>query len=213
MNPLSSDEAAAYWDSRHRRESDLRSGGDITYDENANRLFYLLRLGLLIEITGSYASTVAPLFILDAGCGKGWFSRQLASIGHIVDGIDISESALASARALGGGPHYFCSPLEEWRSPWLYDVVVSIDVLFHILDDLQWRRAVENLASLVRFGGTLIVSDWGDHGEHLFTSYQRVRGPDIYRLVLESLGMRYSGWRPYRFRSNPIGFHVFNRVA
>jgi SAM-dependent methyltransferase len=210
---LSPDENALYWDTRHRREGDLRSGGDISYDEATNRMFYTLRLAMLLDIIGHRSDPVAPLFMLDAGCGKGWFSRELAGFGHQVDGIDGSEAAIELCRERGGGPVFHRSTLSAWRSPWLYDVVASVDVLFHILDDDEWTRTVQNLASLVRLGGRLIVADWGADGERVYGNYQVVRGRQRYLPLARRCGMRFDGWRPYGFRNSPIGFYVFARTC
>lgn len=211
MTLLDAEENAAYWDRRHRTESALRSGGDMSYDEAANRMFYVLRLGLLLDVVGHHADPVAPLRILDAGCGKGWFSRELARFGHDVDGIDASPSAVATARAEGGPARYRESTLAGWRSPDLYDVVVAVDVLFHVLDEAEWERSLLNLAGLVRLHGRLVVSDWGGPGDRAFGDYQVVRAPRRYVDLLDAHGLRHEGWRPYGFRRNPMGFHVFTR--
>jgi SAM-dependent methyltransferase len=213
MELLSAEEAARYWNTRHQRRGALRSGGDITYGETTNQMFYVLRLAILLDVIGHHNSHVAPLFVLDAGCGKGWFSRELAKFGHRVDGIDGSPSALEECRQLGGGPRYLQSSLADWRSPWLYDVVVSVDVVFHILDDGEWERSVRNLASLVRLGGLLIIADWGADGDHVYGSYQVVRGRSRYLPLMAECGMRFDGWRPYGFRGSPIGFYVFTRTG
>jgi 2-polyprenyl-3-methyl-5-hydroxy-6-metoxy-1,4-benzoquinol methylase len=213
MDLLSTEEVAEYWDTRHRQRSDLRSGGDLSFSEATNQMFYMLRLGLLLDLIGHHNSAVAPLFLLDAGCGKGWFSRELAKFGHQVDGVDGSASALEQCRRKGGGPRYFQSALADWRSPWLYDVVASIDVVFHIVDDAEWERSMRNLASLVRLGGLLIVSDWGEQGDHVYGSYQVVRGRSRYESLLTGCGMAFREWRPYAFRGSPIGFYVFTRVG
>ena len=212
MALLSSDENAAYWETRHRREGDLRSGGHVSYDEATNQMFYTRRLSMLLEFIGNQSDPEAPLYLLDAGCGKGWFSRELASFGHQVDGIDGSANAIDLCKERGGGPSYFRSTLSAWRSPWLYDVVASIDVLFHILDDDEWERTVKNLASLVRLGGRLIVSDWGQDGDRVYGNYQVVRGRQKYLPLLAERGLRFDGWHPFSFRGSPIGFYVFTRT-
>jgi SAM-dependent methyltransferase len=209
---LSFADNAAYWETRHQQEGDLRSGGHVSYDEATNRMFYLRRLSMLLELIGQHCDPVAPLFVLDAGCGKGWFSRELAAVGHQVDGIDASDTALAHCRALGGGPHFHRSTLSSWRSPWLYDVAVCVDVLFHVLDDDEWERSVRNLASLVRLGGRLIVADWGEEHDQVYGNYQVVRGRQRYLPLMDRCGMRFDGWHPYRFRGSPIGFYAFTRT-
>jgi len=210
---LSAGEAAVYWNTRHRKESDMRSGGDKTFDEGTNHMFYILRLSLLLNIIGHHASNAAPLFLLDAGCGKGWFSRELARFGHIVDGIDASEHAVKFCQDKGGGPRYFQSSLADWQSPWLYDAVVSVDVLFHILDDAEWERSMRNLAGLVRMSGRLVVADWFQDHDHAYTNYQIVRGRDRYLQLMADCGMRFDGWRPYQFHGSPLGFYVFKRTG
>lgn len=210
---LSADEAAAYWDARHRREGDLRSGGHVSYDDAANQMFYVRRLSLILEAIGHHGDAVAPLFLLDAGCGKGWFSRELVRFGHQVDGIDASEHAIDRSRHIGGGPRFFQSPLAEWRSPWLYDAVLSVDVMFHILDHSEWEQSLRNLASLVRIRGRLLVSDWGERGDRVYGDYQVVRGRDRYIPLMRQCGMRLNSWEPYNFRHSPIGFYVFTRTS
>jgi 2-polyprenyl-3-methyl-5-hydroxy-6-metoxy-1,4-benzoquinol methylase len=211
MTLLTGAEASTYWNERHQRESDLRSGGDITFDEATNRIFYMRRLGMLLDIIGMQTNPVAPLYLLDAGCGKGWFSRELARFGHQVDGIDGSEAAIAMCREIGGGPQFHQSSLSGWRVNWLYDVVFSVDVLFHILDDAEWERSVRNLASLVRLNGKLIIGDWGADGDRVHGNYQVVRGRRRYLPLLRDCGLRFDDWQPYRFRHSAIGLYTFTR--
>ncbi|WP_328442046.1 methyltransferase domain-containing protein [Streptomyces sp. NBC_00444] len=201
-----------YWDSRHREHDDLTSGGHIGLDHAGNEIFYARRLGTLLTLIGDLASQRAPLFVLDAGCGKGHFARALARCGHRVDAFDVSEEAVTHARADGGGPRYAVSSLADWRSPWPYDVVLCVDVLFHVLDDTEWSAGLRNLASLVRLTGRLIVTD-EDGGERSPRGDYIVHRPTAaYRAELEPLGLRHTLFEPYDFRENEVGFHVFTRT-
>lgn len=211
MTLLTNAEASEYWNERHQREGDLRSGGDITFDEATNHMFYIRRLAMLMDRVGLHSNPVAPLYLLDAGCGKGWFSRELARFGHKVDGIDGSAAAIEHCRQLGGGPEFHRSTLSGWRSPHLYDVVLSVDVLFHILDDDEWERSVRNLASLVRLGGKLLIADWGKDGDQISGNYLVVRGRNRYLPLLDACGFRFDGWEPYSFRGSNIGLYTFTR--
>ncbi|MFJ3231755.1 class I SAM-dependent methyltransferase [Streptomyces sp. NPDC086787] len=202
----------AYWDTRHREHDDLASGGHIGLDRAGNELFYTLRTGQLLSLVGDLTSPAAPLFTLDAGCGKGHFARALARCGHRVDAFDTSGAAIARARAEGGGPRYAEARLDTWRSPWPYDVVICVDVLFHVLDDPTWAAALRNLASLVRITGRLVLTDEDNPGRRALGDYILHRPTAAYRDELEPLGLRHTEFRPYGFRENRVGFHVFTRT-
>jgi len=211
---LGVEEAIAFWDDRHLNQGELLSGGDLTYDHASNEAFYALRLGRLLDIIGASASAVSPLRVLDAGCGKGWFTRALTRCGHRVDGIDSSEAAIHECRSLAvGNDRYEACRLNAWAPTYLYDSVVAVDVLFHIMDDRVWRASVVNLAALVRLGGLLVVTDHDDDADHEWGEYQVTRSRQRYLDVVPPLGFSYLGFRPYRFRDNAAGFHVFRRIA
>src|SRR5689334_18242234 len=87
---LAQPEVLTYWDSRHKAQGELRSGGDLGYDHPNNEIFYALRVGRLIDAVGDIGEPLGPLRVLDAGCGKGYFARSMGRFGHVVDGIDAS---------------------------------------------------------------------------------------------------------------------------
>jgi 2-polyprenyl-3-methyl-5-hydroxy-6-metoxy-1,4-benzoquinol methylase len=210
---LSREEALAYWDARHLRQSALRSGGDVGLDDASNEAFYAVRLGRLLElITGAVEPSRAQ-YLLDAGCGKGWFSRALTRCGYDVAGIDTSENAIEFARLAGGGPHYEVATLSSWSGDLFFDVVASIDVLFHILDDDEWEASLLNLACFTRLGGWLIVSDEDGDERSRLGNYIVHRTRHEYCAALGDRAFRHVGFLPYRFRHNRVGLHAFTRVA
>jgi 2-polyprenyl-3-methyl-5-hydroxy-6-metoxy-1,4-benzoquinol methylase len=210
---LTQDEVVAYWDGRHRQHGCLRSGGHIGYDEATNEILYAVRLGRLLELIGFATSQTEPLDVLDAGCGTGYFARGLARCGHRVDAIDASEHAIASCREAGGGPRYAVSTLAGWTNPYPYDAVFAVDVLFHVTADEVWRASVRNLASLVRLGGRLLVTDWNVTGRRVFSNYQLARSADAYVAVTAACGLAYLGFHRDGFRDSPVGFHLFGRTG
>ncbi len=211
---MNSDETTAYWNERHRQFSPLSSGGVVGIDAAANEILYAMRLGRLLDLVGDASEVRAPLRVLDAGCGKGWFARAMARFGHRVDGIDVSEAAIEECRAQAGGrDDYAVCALSDWRPPYLYDIVYSVDVLFHVMDDDAWAESVRNLASLVRLGGRLILSDHGNEYDRTWSTYQQTRGLPRYRALVQPLGYGSDHFVSYGFRNTPVGFLVFDRVS
>lgn len=212
--PFSAREARAYWDRRHAEADDLASGGHISLSRAENAMLYAVRVARLLEVLGTRSEPASPLRVLDAGCGRGHFSRAMASFGHRVDGIDTSEVAIAACRSEASpSESYAVSALRDWSPPVLYDVVVSIDVLYHLMDDDEWEESVRHLASLVRLGGRLGLVDHEADVDRTWSHYQRTRAAGRYRAVLEDCGMRVDRFVPNDFRSDPSGMHVAVRVA
>lgn len=100
---------------------------------------------------------------LDAGCGDGRFLAALPARGALperVVGVDIADSILATARrataAAGFEPELLRANLE--RLPLRdaeFDLVVSIQVLEHLLDP---AAGIRELARVLHPGGTLLLS-------------------------------------------------------
>ena len=213
--PLRSEQSIEFWDERHQRLAHSFAGGDLSYDDMGNVAFNALRVGRLLDVLGTLAEPAAPLRLLDAGCGTGWVTRVLASFGHQVDGIDSSETAVAACRTQAradGRDCYALSRLDTWAPAYLYDAVVSVDVLFHIMEDPVWEASVVNLASLVRSGGCLVIADHDMAEDHLWGDYQLSRARRRYVDLLAAEGFVHRRFVPYEFRHNNAGFHVFDRT-
>ncbi|MGE0616346.1 MAG: bifunctional 2-polyprenyl-6-hydroxyphenol methylase/3-demethylubiquinol 3-O-methyltransferase UbiG, partial [Bacteriovoracia bacterium] len=91
--------------------------------------------------------------VLDLGCGAGFLTNYLATQGHEVTGLDLSESSLAVARAHDGTQRVSYVQGDICRAPFpdaSFDVVCAMDVLEHIEDP---RAMIRGAARLLRPGG------------------------------------------------------------
>lgn len=209
---LTSDQVHSFWDRRHTTASALRSGGDIGLSDQDNVIFYYIRLGLLLQALAGLAPLPRYATVLDAGCGKGWFSRKLAEAGYHVHGVDASPTAIEYARQMNNGPHYEIASLATVRPPRFVDAVVSVDVLFHVTDDSEWSASVRNLAGTVLPGGSLVFSDTMASTRRVLGTYIVHRPKDEYLGLLSPAGFEHRESLPYRFRSNALGMHVYRRA-
>ncbi|WP_169744255.1 class I SAM-dependent methyltransferase [Knoellia aerolata] len=211
---LSPTDSRAYWDRRHRRQDNLAAGGHIGFDRGTNAMLYAVRSARLVEVLGAANDVVAPLRVLDAGCGQGLFARTLGSFGHTVDGIDTSTYAIDVCRELAGpSESYEMSALVDWQPSHLYDAVLSIDVLYHLMDDDEWASSVENLASLVRLGGLIGLVDHDADVARVWAEYQKTRPTNQYRDLLSGCGFEMRRSVRNDFRTDPSIMHVAVRVA
>ncbi|MGH3357444.1 MAG: class I SAM-dependent methyltransferase [Nocardioidaceae bacterium] len=106
--------------------------------------------------------------VLDAGCGTGENALHVASLGLSVLGVDVAETALATARekAVDRGIEVEFAVADALRLDRLgrrFDTVLDCG-LFHTFDGDERRGYVAGLGSVTEIGGTLYVLCFSDHG-------------------------------------------------
>lgn len=179
-------DARAYWASYYKAQLRGRPSDWITVGagtEIESRFHYnatensIIRALLRREPVGGMTAAVWRFVqerrgrrLLDIGSGTGhWidFFRQSFHIAKVV-GIELapqmadylrekySGDAAVTIQALDVSDDRFALDGE------LFDLVSAIGVMFHIVDDDRWRRAVGNLAGTLQPGGLMIVG--GDFG-------------------------------------------------
>lgn len=136
-----------YWIDRHKRESGkIASVGSISYSDRANYFIYKI-LKERYELTLNMLDLGEEKTALDAGCGTGIFSEFLESLSFKVTAADISQHALDNIK--NDKIEKICAPISEIDTgEKKYDLVHSFDVLYHILNDGEWERSVDNICRL-----------------------------------------------------------------
>ena len=92
--------------------------------------------------------------ILDVGCGAGFLTNALASAGHQVTGVDLSEESLAVAHRHDQTQSVQYLPANAYELPFpdhSFDVVCAMDFLEHVEDP---ARAVKEFARVLKPGGS-----------------------------------------------------------
>ncbi len=155
MNPAPADpvkaRVAAHWD-RRAAHFDADFGHSIATP--AERAAWDRILALVVPNRG-------PLDALDAGCGTGFLSLELAARGHRVTGVDFAPAMVAEARRKAAAedlPVRF----EEGDAEQLpfdagsFDLVISRHVLWTLPHP---ERAIDEWIRVLRPGGRLAIID------------------------------------------------------
>jgi SAM-dependent methyltransferase len=116
-----------------------------------------------LAAAGAFTGTV-----LDAGCGTGENALHLGSLGLSVVGVDVAETALASARekAAARGISVEFALADAFQLDSLgraFDTVLDSG-LFHTFDAVERPRYVASVASVTKHGGMLYVLCFSDEG-------------------------------------------------
>lgn len=122
-------------------------GEDFDYDEGRHLVAY------------RYAAALcAGKRVLDAGCGEGFCTQELAKTAASVVGVDYHEEAVATARRKWQTPNLSFRVLDLMREAagaGDFDLVLNFQVLEHVEDDLTFLR---NLRAALAPGGILVLT-------------------------------------------------------
>lgn len=110
-----------------------------------------------------------PADILDAGSGFGQYSHRLAMLnkGNRVTGVDVKQEQIADCNAffealgLAKRVRFEEADLTKFERPEAYDLILSVDVMEHILED---ETVFANFFRSLKPGGTLLISTPSDKG-------------------------------------------------
>ena len=136
--------------------------------------------------------------VLDVGCGPGWLTRDLASRGLAVSGIDISTGMLRLARTNNPGLGFAAASLT--RLPVADSSAAGVFcwyVLHHVPDEFL-GTAIRELARVIASGGSLMLG--GHVGESAYVKTEgygglpmRVlfarRSPETYAHLIREAGL------------------------
>ncbi|MEO8082226.1 MAG: class I SAM-dependent methyltransferase [Ardenticatenales bacterium] len=188
-------DTARYWEDRLRAHYDLAGVGYLSLGRAYNEWLYRVRAIVFRRVVAGLGLDASAARILDVGSGTGFYvERWLAHGAADVTGVDITAVAVErlAARHPGcrfvqgdiGGP-LDALPLEAGR----FDAATAMDVLFHIVDDEAYARALANLAALLKPGGWLIWSDAFRHGPTLRVAHQASRTRAEIVAALDAAGL------------------------
>lgn len=145
------EESKAYYDQRFGKETGNPS--DINLDETYR---WKVLESVLNKITATQGSD--KLNILDFGCGRGWLSQKLTAFGNVT-GVDLSSESVK--RAAGFFPEVTfkvinaAEPVSNQLPPAFYDIVVSSEVIEHVLNQEEY---INNIYTLLKPGGFLVMT-------------------------------------------------------
>src|SRR5689334_18292137 len=200
-----------YWQDTLSRNFDLRGTGHPGLSEAYNDRCYRLRRFVLEDALRRHRIPVAGHEALDAGCGSGFFVQLWLSKGAHVTGVDLTDVAVEKLSRRFPLAQFEVGDLASWRPSRQYDVVSCFDVLFHIVDDASWERALSNLADAVAPGGWFVFT------EHFFRKpppgdavHNKSRGRSAYETALIARGLAVMDERPtHHLMNRELGFFRF----
>ena len=188
-----------YWERRLRDHFSLEGVGYLRLGRRFNEWMYRVRGDVFDRVAaeeGWKRDASPPLAVADIGAGTGFYVDRWLRLGAKVTGVDLTAVAVENlgrrfpvGRFVQGDIGLpLAPPLADERGS--FDVISAFDVLFHIVDDQLYDRALANIASLLRPGGTFVWSDNFVHQPTVRVQHQVSRSLADISSALERAGLQ-----------------------
>jgi 2-polyprenyl-3-methyl-5-hydroxy-6-metoxy-1,4-benzoquinol methylase len=153
-------DANYYWDNRHASHRAALTGvGHIGLSEAQNAVDYDAKISNVIGLLEHQIGPLKGQSVLDAGCGIGVLTDAFAKRGARMTGVDFSLNAITLARnAVPKATLQVCA-LDAIDADHIYDAVICIDVLFHVVDDAKWKSAIRRLLRAAKRGRPILIQE------------------------------------------------------
>lgn len=106
------------------------------------------------------------MHILDLGCGPGIYTKEIATRGHKVTGMDFSENSIAYAKNLASinnlNIEYVCQNYLELDYVEKFDLITMIFTDFGVLIPDERGRLLQNIFTALKSGGMFIFDVLND---------------------------------------------------
>jgi 2-polyprenyl-3-methyl-5-hydroxy-6-metoxy-1,4-benzoquinol methylase len=203
---VSSFDTRAYWEDRLGADWSLRGVGFRRMGRSFNQWAYRLRGERFTSVVEQFLPDISAARVLDVGSGTGFYIDAWRRMGvREITGMDLTEAAVTRLR--GAFPeieflHHDISKGFGALAPNTFDVVSSMDVMFHIVDNDRFSAALRHVAALLKPAGHFVWSDFFVHGRETVGGHIAWRS--LYRIdeLLRHAGLEIVARRPLFYWMN-----------
>lgn len=158
-------DARSYWDRRLDRTWGLQGVGLKGVSRAYNRWLYRVRDRVFHSAVADLDIEPDGARVLEVGPGIGFYISRWLQLGASVTAVDIADSAVERLRLRFPTASFEQLDISADDPPLEpgFDIVDAFDVLFHVVDDERYRRAIANVHRLLRPGGWFVFTDTFAH--------------------------------------------------
>ncbi len=155
--------AKEYWEKRLEEDFTLCSVGYSSLGKSYNHWMYKIRRKVFLRTAASLPLDGEKCTVLDIGCGTGFYIEiwKELNVRNII-GIDITQVAIDNLQKRYPEYQFYRMDIGEDIDKSLenkFDIISAMDVLFHILEDEKFEKAIFNISKMLKPGGYFIWSD------------------------------------------------------
>lgn len=198
--------AQEYWETRLHKKLSLGSVGYIGLGDSFNYWAYNVRKSIFRTIATDLLGEFTTKRVLDIGCGSGFYVERWKEQGVTdLTGIDITQVAVDRLKQNYPEYSFFQADIGSdiaTISQHQFDVISAFDIFFHITDDENFKKAIQNVYSLLKPNSYLIFSDFFVNSTIKVAEHVVFRSLDSIEATLRNNGLEIIKRRPMLFFMN-----------
>ena len=198
----------AFWNARLDKDFSLSGVGHTSVGLAFNRWAYKVRRRVLLRQLTAHNIPVRDTRILELAFGTGYYLDLWRELGAAhVFGMDIAHVAVRAACERFAAQNWrfeqgdIGKSLPSEAPAASFDLATAFDVLFHLVEDVSWNGALDNLAAALKPGGYAVIFDKFQKQESA-GSHVRRRTLAHYHEALERRGFEIQVLKPIFFVMN-----------
>lgn len=190
-----------YWEKRFANSFNLEVVGFDSFGKSFNRWQYQMKNKILSEFVNSL--NLDGKSVLEIGCGTGFYIDfwKKRGVKHLT-GVDIVSRSVKTLAKRYPGYRFYKADISSDATLAKYDIITAFDVLFHIVDDSKFDRAIWNISRMCSDNGIVLITDCFPHIEPYVLNHQKSRTLDYYEKVLMRSGLIITDKLPVHFLLN-----------
>jgi 2-polyprenyl-3-methyl-5-hydroxy-6-metoxy-1,4-benzoquinol methylase len=195
-----------YWENRLKKKFGLHGVGYLGLGKHYNNWLYKIKKAVFFRKLKSHRLDFANCNVLDVGCGTGFYIERWKDLGvRKIVAIDITNVAIENLRPKYPDVGFYQMDIGanvQSIPSFRFDAVSAFDVLYHIVDDKKYEKAMGNIYSLLKAGGLFIWSDNFLHDKTERSTHQVSRSLDSIEKLLIATGFQIIERRPMFYLMN-----------
>lgn len=200
-----------YWQQRHARVNSIKASGLKSVGIKANRYIYRILSEQYLKLLGKLPMQDVKT-ILDCGYGDGHFLSFFKK--HFPDkkltGVDISEAARDKIDVVPK-KHLHIGDLSSFNLNKRFDLVHCFDVLYHVLNEADYRSSLENIANHAN-NYIVLHEKFVNKSPRFSSAHVRFRRREYTNQVLNSKGFYLHTEIPTHFMGVRLFTYKLNKI-
>lgn len=206
-----------YWKERLNKDFSLSGVGHLGFGLEYNIWLYKARLHVLRELLIKNKIVCKGKKVLDIGVGTGFYIKFWEKLGvEQITGIDITNKSIEELKKKYPDHKFMKGNISDLDYNKIfpnekYDIITAFDVLFHIVDEEDFKNAIKNIRRFSNKGAIILIMD------NFLKEFKSARGHEsdrtlsYYKKVLNSYSIEIKKIKPiFYFMNTPIDIERIN---